>query len=290
MRRSGFTMIELIFVIVVIGILAAVALPKFTGITDKAKINAELSTMNNLRSALEWPVQSYKDIATPSWNGGKDGNRRTYDFDDDGFEEHFDLIDADVNRVWLHALSNIDSKAETKDVASSRDFYKEINEQGTLFSQISKDGGKGMRVQGALVATINHVATGWTGDDVLIITGKASDPDSGVDFPSEEVAGEDRDLVGKPDKNDFWIFNPLEIPIVLKKDRLSDDTRHEGIKEDIVIPSLSIKLIDIRGTIISPVKTESSNYSIEINATKGTYGGSYILGDNHDVFPASYQF
>jgi len=41
MRRSGFTLIELIFVMVVIGVLAAIALPKFKNLKE----NAELSNM-----------------------------------------------------------------------------------------------------------------------------------------------------------------------------------------------------------------------------------------------------
>ncbi len=48
MRRSGFTMIELIFVIVILGILASVAIPKLAATRDDAKISkaaSEISTM-----------------------------------------------------------------------------------------------------------------------------------------------------------------------------------------------------------------------------------------------------
>lgn len=50
--RKAFTMIELVFVIVVIGILSAIAIPKFAATRDDAIITKARTTIASARSAL----------------------------------------------------------------------------------------------------------------------------------------------------------------------------------------------------------------------------------------------
>ena len=61
MNKSAFTMVELIFVIVIIGILAATAIPKFSSIKDGARKTAEIATISAVATALdsangEWSI------------------------------------------------------------------------------------------------------------------------------------------------------------------------------------------------------------------------------------------
>ena len=51
MRKEGFTLIELIIVIVILGILAAVAVPKFAGLTKDAKMSAVKGFAGSIRAA-----------------------------------------------------------------------------------------------------------------------------------------------------------------------------------------------------------------------------------------------
>ncbi len=51
-KRNAFTMIELIFVIVVIGILAGIAVPKFAATRDDATVTKAIATVGSVRSSL----------------------------------------------------------------------------------------------------------------------------------------------------------------------------------------------------------------------------------------------
>lgn len=51
-RPAGFTLIELVVVILVLGIVASVAIPKFGQLSESAKVNATKDEMGRLKSAI----------------------------------------------------------------------------------------------------------------------------------------------------------------------------------------------------------------------------------------------
>jgi len=67
-NQKGFTLIELIMVTIILGILAAVAIPRYMTTVEKAEAAAEDAVIGSIRSGLEtYAVEQLMDNGRRSW-------------------------------------------------------------------------------------------------------------------------------------------------------------------------------------------------------------------------------
>ena len=81
--RSAFTLIEILIVVVILGILAAIVVPQFTNAADDANDASVRSQLQTLRSQIELyraqnpTVNPLGSNSTPVWNNMLDGDYLT---------------------------------------------------------------------------------------------------------------------------------------------------------------------------------------------------------------------
>lgn len=75
-KEGGFTLVELLIVVIILGILAGVVIPQFTSSTEDAKLSALDSDLGSMRNAIELYYTQH-DATYPGANRVTDGNTAT---------------------------------------------------------------------------------------------------------------------------------------------------------------------------------------------------------------------
>lgn len=65
-KRRGFTLIELVIVVAILGVLSSIALVKFGDVEKNSKINADYVTANNIATAAKLAINSDTSISEVS--------------------------------------------------------------------------------------------------------------------------------------------------------------------------------------------------------------------------------
>ena len=67
-KRSGFTLVEILIVVVILGILAAIVIPQFTEASTEAKLSALCTDLQTLRSQIELYKIQHNDVPPEAAN------------------------------------------------------------------------------------------------------------------------------------------------------------------------------------------------------------------------------
>ena len=128
-RHSGFTLIELMIVVAIIGVLAAIALPSYQNYSNKARMTEAVLAASQCKTAIteaissqEWPLNNtgarwgcetgsglsrYVDHVNTSWYGGVRVQLRGFGSAVDG--QHIYLVWLEPNKAQIESKTAYES-------------------------------------------------------------------------------------------------------------------------------------------------------------------------------------
>jgi type IV pilus assembly protein PilA len=119
-KRKGFTLIELIVVVAILGILAAIAIPRLTGTQQTARENSHAANVKTLRSAANIAVAENgnpdTDVVWTKLTSGSDGYLASNYLDE--WPEN-PLTKTDVYKVTIDTNGNVKVFAGNTEVTAN---------------------------------------------------------------------------------------------------------------------------------------------------------------------------